>query len=111
MDQARNIKDVEPVQLPWHYVYHLIKAEDGFTGGSPVCVGCYTRDDDFLITGAHKDQEVFYVLEGTGSAKVGDSIIPLEPGTCFFVKPGQTHGIKRDAGCAYVKVLFFHAAV
>lgn len=74
MDQARNIKDVEPVQLPWHYVYHLIKAEDGFTGGSPVCVGCYTRDDDFLITGAHKNQEVFYVLEGTGAAKVGDRI-------------------------------------
>jgi mannose-6-phosphate isomerase-like protein (cupin superfamily) len=110
MDQARNIKDIEPIQLPGHFVYHLLDEKDGYACGS-VCVGCYTKDEDFLITGAHEDQEVFYVLEGTGFAKVGDSIIPLKPGTCFLVKPGQTHGIKRDSSCEFVKVLFFHAAV
>ncbi len=37
----------------------------------------------------HEDQEVFYVLSGTGYAKVGDRVSSF-PGVCFAALPGST---------------------
>lgn len=105
-----NLDEITSIEKKGHFVYPLLNDENGCVAGCNVCIGCYT-DEEYVITGAHEDQEIFYVLEGTGTALVGEQEINLKPGTCFLVKPGNKHGIKKDKDCEYVKALFFHAAV
>jgi oxalate decarboxylase/phosphoglucose isomerase-like protein (cupin superfamily) len=105
------IGDVEPIQLKDHYVYHLLEAENGCLAGCSVCIGCYTGEQYPKSNGVHDDQEIFYVMEGTGSAMVGGEEIQLKPGVCFLVKPGQDHGLKKDKSSEYLKVMFIHSAV
>lgn len=70
----------------------------------------YTQEE-YKQGNTHEDQEGFYVLEGAGKALVGDNEIMLHPGVCFIVPPGFYHSIKKNAGCKYVKLFFFHAAI
>ena len=109
MDSLVNIADVKPMEQEGRRIYWLLNAQSGCTNGCSMAVGCYTSDE-FVITGAHTDQEGFFVLEGSGYAKIGDEIIRLEPGVSFLVKPGLDHGIKKDKDCECVKAVFFHAA-
>lgn len=110
MNFAVHANDVKPIMKEGHHVQFLLNHKNGCVAGCNAAIGYYTSED-FVITGAHEDQEVFFVLEGTGQAKVGDDIIDISPGSCFLVKPGLIHGIKRDPGCEYVKAVFFHAAI
>ncbi len=71
----------------------------------------YYRQTEYLQGGVHEDQEGFFVLEGSGSARVGEEEFPLEPGTCFLAPAGVYHTIKRNSGCPYVKLFYFHAAI
>ena len=88
----------------------LLDQENGCRGGCRCGILEYTQLDYFQ-GGVHEDQEVFYVLSGTGYAKVGDREFPLFPGVCFAALPGQYHAMKRDKDVPYLRLFFFHAAV
>ena len=103
------IDSVEPVDRGNHTVWPLLSAKHGLTAGATAMAANYT-DTEFVITGTHDDQEIFYVLEGTGTALIGEEEIEIGPGSCFLVPPHTVHGIKRDASCDGVKAVFVHAA-
>lgn len=92
-----------------HVVHSLLTPRNGVTNGFVSMVGIYT-DTEFVITGTHTDQEMFFVLEGTGTALVGDQEFKIRPGACWLVKPGQVHGIKRDPEAPHVKAFLVHGA-
>ena len=103
------VSSVNPIDRGNHLVYPLLNASHGLTAGANAMVALYTSRE-FVITGTHDDQEIFYVIEGRGHAKVGDDEIAIGPGSCFFVPPHTVHGIKSDPDCPGVRAFFVHAA-
>ncbi|MEW5931600.1 MAG: cupin domain-containing protein [Gemmatimonadota bacterium] len=56
---------------------------------------------------AHADMhEVFWVEAGRGEARVGGEALPLEPGVCLLVEPGEEHAL-ACAGPEDLVLLYF----
>ena len=92
--------------------YEPIGEKDGCVNGCRCGVSVYTHTEyDIEHAGAHEDQEGFFVLEGHGRALVGDDEVVLEPGVCFVIPAGVKHCMKREQGCEFCKVFWFHSAV
>jgi len=81
-------------------------AENGFCMG----ISCY-ETEVYGNPGIHDDQEGFYVIEGSGMAKVGEEEFPICPGTAFIAPKGVSHSIKKGDTSKPVKVLWCHGAV
>ena len=64
---------------------------------------------DYPAPQAHPFQEGFYVVSGTGIAKVGDQEFPLRPGVSFLAPAGVYHAVKTDDPAVPVIVFWFHA--
>ena len=95
---------------PGHESQLLIGEEQGASHG--FCMGVsYYMEEGYGAAGVHDDQEGFYVLEGTGTAKVGDIEFAIRPGSSFIAAVGVAHSIKRDPGSQAIKVLWSHGAV
>ena len=109
VSQIAYLDEVEAQPRTGHFVYPLLGRSHGTTNGFNSMVGVYTSTD-YVITGTHTDQEMFFVVEGTGTALVGDQEFPIRPGATWIVRPGQAHGIKRDPGSPHVKAFFVHGA-
>lgn len=76
------------------------------------CMGIsYYDAEEYGEPGIHKDQEGFYVLEGTGTAQVGDEEFEICPGTSFIAHAGVPHSIKKNPESKPVKVLWCHGAI
>ena len=88
----------------------LIDSQNGCLNG--FCMGIsYRVNTDYDSMDSHEDQEGFYVLAGTGMAKVGRKEFPLHPGGRFIVPKGVLHSIKKAPGSVPVKLLYTHGAV
>jgi len=56
----------------------------------------------------HKDaDEIFYVMEGTGTAVVGDSTYSIETGDFIFIPQNTDHKIRKYDSTGILKVVFF----
>ena len=97
-------------QFPDYLFRQLLGPEDGTLAGCCCGILEYTQQA-YNQGGIHEDQECFYVLNGTGTALVGEEEFPLRPGDCFHVPPHHYHAIKRDESCPHIRLFFFHAAV
>jgi mannose-6-phosphate isomerase-like protein (cupin superfamily) len=42
------------------------------------------------------EEEIVYILSGTGATVAGDQEIALKPGVAVFIPPGLTHQIRAD---------------
>lgn len=88
----------------------LIGKDHGATGG--FCMGVsYYASMEYGTPGVHEDQEGFYILEGTGVAKIGDQEFRVQPGSAFIANKGVPHTLKRDGQSKPIKVLWCHGAV
>lgn len=88
----------------------LIDAAQGAVKG--FCMGlAYYPLNTYREPGVHDDQEGFYVLEGTGMAKVGEQEFRIRPGAAFIAAAGVPHTMKRDPDSVPIKVLWAHGAV
>ena len=88
----------------------LIDVSRGATQG--FCLGIsYYDGTEYPPLAAHDDQEAIYILEGTGTAKVGGEEFPVRAGTAFYVGKGVPHAVKRDAASGSVKGLWTHGAL
>ncbi len=92
-----------------HKSGELINASNGSKNGFCMGLSFYTRAQ-YGDPGVHEDQEAFFVLEGSGFAKVGTHEFSINPGNSFIVTAGSEHSIKKDRSCKYVKVLWCHGA-
>lgn len=93
-----------------HNSVSLITEANGAKKGFSIGISFY-HSDVYGLPGIHADQEGFYVLEGNGTAKVGDEEFRVEPGVAFIATKGVPHTIKKDANEKHVKVLWSHGAV
>ncbi|MFH1378475.1 MAG: cupin domain-containing protein [Planctomycetota bacterium] len=109
MDKKHKRK-VEKLMAGTHSGHTLIDATHGALKG--FCMGIsFYEGTDYGTPGVHADQEGFYVLEGTGTAKVGESEFRIAPGSSFLACAGVPHTIKCDSPDEPVKVLWAHGAV
>lgn len=88
----------------------LIDAMQGAQNGFCMGISLYTSSD-YGKPGIHDDQEGFYVIEGSGTARVGDQEIPLCSGSGFIVPAGTPHSLKKDPAATVLKVLWAHGAI
>jgi mannose-6-phosphate isomerase-like protein (cupin superfamily) len=65
--------------------------------------GSYAAVDTFTVLGSgppphihHREDEMFYVLDGEGTIFVGDEVIPARAGTCVHVPSGMIHHYKSE---------------
>jgi mannose-6-phosphate isomerase-like protein (cupin superfamily) len=106
---ATYLDENNPKQREGHYVQYLINEWHGSTNGFNSIFAVYTSKD-FVITGMHEDQEMFFVVEGMGWALIGDKEIPVYPGACWLVPPNTMHGIKCAETSEGIKVFVVHGA-
>ena len=88
----------------------LLGPENGCVDGCRAGVTVYS-DPEYTHTGVHEDQEGFFVLEGSGIAKIGDVEFPVSAGTAFICPANTWHSIRRDENSAHVAVFWFHSAI
>lgn len=105
-----NKKNVAPVYREGQHSFELLKSENGCVAGCCSGITVYT-EAEYLAPGVHEDQEGFFVLEGTGWAKVGEEEVRIEPEMSFMAPAGVEHSVKKDRDSVPVKVLWFHAAI
>ncbi|MCA9122018.1 MAG: cupin domain-containing protein [Planctomycetaceae bacterium] len=43
-------------------------------------------------------EEIYYVLEGTGSMRIGEEVREVGPGDAIAIPPGATHQIRNTGG-------------
>jgi mannose-6-phosphate isomerase-like protein (cupin superfamily) len=93
-----------------HKGAELIGEKNGAKNG--FCLGIsYYFAEEFGHPGIHDDQEGFYILEGTGQAKIGEEVFKIFPGVSFIAHAGVLHEIIKDAQSVPVKVLWSHGAL
>jgi len=51
------------------------------------------------------EEEIWFVLSGTGHARVAEETIPIENGTAIYIPPKQTHQLIND-GKEQMRVLW-----
>jgi mannose-6-phosphate isomerase-like protein (cupin superfamily) len=105
-----NRKEVSPEKSVGHTVYNLLDETNGCSTGTSTGVSVYAMTE-FSKPGLHEDQEGFYVIEGTGWAKVGDEEFRIEPEGSFIVPAQTPHSLRRDPDSKPLKVFWFHAPV
>ena len=110
MDINVNRKDVETIKGEGHASYFLLDEKNGCVAGCKTGVSVYSLAE-YNNPGVHDDQEGFFVVEGSGWAKVGDKEFPIEPDSSFIVPAHYEHSLKKDTDSGPLKVFWFHAAV
>lgn len=110
MKLYENAGEVEVLHFENYDYIELVNEKNGCTAGCRTGILLY-QQDSYIQGGIHQDQEGFYVLEGKGSALVGNEEFNLIPGTCFIVPANCYHSIRKDLSCPYIKLFFFHASI
>lgn len=88
----------------------LLDENNGCVDGCCAGISWY-ENREYSAGGCHEDQEGFFVLEGSGFAKVGDEEFPVAPGTAFIAPAHTLHTLRRDESCSHVAVFWFHSAL
>lgn len=110
MEITSNESNLQFHQAETHKGAELIGKKNGAKNG--FCFGIsYYHAEEFSVPGIHNDQEGFYVLEGTGKAKIGNKEFKIFPGMSFIVHAGVPHELKKDTKSVPVKVLWTHGAI
>lgn len=84
-----------------------------FPDGTAPCKGCNASlnvyyCEEYPQPGVHDDNEGFYVVSGSGMAKIGDEESPISAGSFFYAPVGVPHAIKKDPGTPDMEVILFH---
>ncbi len=84
-----------------------------FPDGSAPCRGCnasvnFYHCGEYPAPGVHDDNEGFYVVHGSGMAKVGEEETAISAGSFFYAPAGVPHAIKKDARSSGLEVILFH---
>ncbi len=84
-----------------------------FLDGTAPCEGCnasvnFYECKEYPVPGVHEDNEGFYVVKGSGWAKVAQEECPIEAGTFFYAPAGVPHAIRKNPDCPELEVVLFH---
>lgn len=102
---------VAGLQLPGRVWVKLVAPDEGGCQNMVLGVVTFPPGSD---PGTHKherEEEIIYVIAGSGETRVGDRTLPLEPGVAVFTEPGVEHGIKNTGSGPLVLVSVFSPPV
>jgi mannose-6-phosphate isomerase-like protein (cupin superfamily) len=102
--------DVSAVQGDGLVYKNLITTDNGAVNKFLLGITEYIAEE-YQTTGIHEIQEGFYVVEGEGTAKIGEEEFPIRPGSSFIAAKGVPHSIKKSPGSVPVKLVWVHGAV
>lgn len=90
--------------------YEILAENDspckGFSAGYNIY---YTNE--YVTPGVHDDNEGFYVIKGSGTARINDVEKVIREGSFFIAPAGAPHAIKKDVDCEELEILLFHFPV
>ena len=104
------LADVAPIDEDGHLSYEMLTENNGCVAGCSAGISVFP-ETEYPLPAVHDDQEGFLVLEGSGSARVGEAEFLIEPEVSFIVPAGTPHCIKKDPASTLLKVFWFHSAV
>ena len=106
-----NAKDITGLDLPGRNWKKLISPDEGNCSNMILGVVSFPPGSN---PGPHShaaEEEIIYVLSGTGETMVGGKTYPLEPGSGRFTEPGIEHGVKNTGDQPLVLVSVFSPPV
>jgi mannose-6-phosphate isomerase-like protein (cupin superfamily) len=108
MDRCVKLRDIQGSQSGSGITtFRLLGEGNGCSRGCTAGVSVFTSPE-YNKAGTHDNQEGFYVLEGTGWARIGSEEYPIEPATALFVPALTEHAFRVESGP--LKLFWFHAA-
>ena len=78
--------------------------------GSPNLTTIMSKMKPGTGTGLHyhrNTDEIFYIIEGTGTAVLGDTSYRIEAGDLIFIPKNTDHKIRKNDSTGVLKLLFF----
>lgn len=106
-----NEKDVAGLELPGRLWKKLIEPERSGCRNMILGVVTFPPGSDPGTHVHEREEEIIYVVSGTGETRVGDKVYPLEPGVTVFTEPGIEHGVKNVGNEPLVMVSVFSPPV
>ena len=104
-------QDIAGLDLPGRNWKKLVSPEDGQCQNMILGLVSFPPGSDPGTHSHANEEEIIYVISGTGETKVGDSVYPLEPGVAVFTEPGVEHGVKNTGGQSLVLISVFSPPV
>lgn len=104
-----NEKNITHTTNNTHKSGNLIDESNGAQNHFSMGISEYFAEE-FGYMGVHNVQEGFYILEGSGYAKVGSEVFPISKGDSFLVPAGVKHVLKKDKESKNLKVLWSHGS-
>lgn len=94
MLQGVKLADAEVFNLPGRDVAYLVGPKT--TGSERVTIGVCTWPEGSTPEGhVHEaEEEIIYIISGTGKIKSPENDVDLEPGTAVFIPVGLHHAIE-----------------
>ncbi|MCF8039559.1 MAG: cupin domain-containing protein [Desulfohalobiaceae bacterium] len=106
-----NEQEVEGLDLPGRLWKVLVGPEQGRSQNMIFGLVTFSPGSD---PGTHKhdhQEEIIYVISGTGKTVVGDQTHTLKPGVTVFTEPGVEHGVKNTGNEPLVLISVFSPPV
>jgi len=101
------IEELEFTKYETHEGAELIGLKNGTKNGFCIGISVY-HSEHYGKPGIHNNQEGFYVIEGTGKAKIGDNEFSISPGMGFLVMANVAHTIKKDPNSIPIRLIWAH---
>jgi putative monooxygenase len=94
MLQGVKLQDAEVFHLPGRDVRYLVGPKT--TESERVTIGVCTWPEGSTPDGHvhEKEEEIIYIISGTGKIKSPENSVDLEPGTAVFIPVGLHHAIE-----------------
>src|SRR5262245_2572488 len=57
----------------------------------------YINPGEEIVLHRHQEEELYYIISGTGTVTLDDEVVPVGPGTAVYIAPNVVHG-QRPTG-------------
>jgi quercetin dioxygenase-like cupin family protein len=105
------VDQVPALQLPGRKWVKLVGPDTGGCQNMVLGVVTFPPGSDPGPHRHEREEEIIYVIAGTGETRVGDQTLPLEPGIAVFTEPGVEHGVRNTGTEPLVLVSVFSPPV
>lgn len=91
-----------------HGSFQMLGEQQGCQNGCCAGISCY-HSAEYTPIAKHDDQEGFFVLSGSGSARIGKEEFSISEGTAFIVPRQTAHQLRSDDAQTPLYLFWFHA--
>ncbi len=94
----RNRENVKPfVTKDGSTVRELYQPGSSPAHGCSVAEACVGRGEETEVHLHRRSQEFYYILEGSGTMRLGDERLVVRPGDAILIPPGTSHNVRAES--------------